>query len=319
MKLKFGLINTYKQVDNIELLSDAICFHGDNLDDRGDLSLETLNQKAIKLLNIKYDEDDFRVKIKDMDSLSYEEYLLFFKSLSYENIIIESTTLGFVEILYLLKGIKLNSNIKNIQIIYFEPQEYKFKNNSITTYNDFQLSDRFKTFPPIPGFSIIADIYDDEEGKDEEDEEHPKIDLIAFLGFEKNRLGQIFSSDDGATYKKFIPIIPLPGFNPGWENITINNHLKFFKSKYNFQSLEFTSANDPYNAYKQLEKISKTSSNFRVAPIGTKPNSIGCAIFMINSEDIPDINYGILYDFPVKSKFRSKGIGKVHIYNIIKE
>ena len=318
MKLKFGLINTYVELNSIELLNNSVCFHGDNLDDRGNLSLETLNKKAIKLFNIKYDEEDFRVKIKDMDSLSYQEYLIFFESLAYENIIIESTTLGFVEILYLLKGIKLNDKIKNIQIIYFEPKEYKFKNNSITTYNDFELSDRFKTFPPIPGFSIIADIYNEEELYDGE-QEQAKIDLIAFLGFEKNRLGQIFSSDDGATYNKFIPIIPLPGFNPGWENITINNHLKFFKSKYNFQSLEFTSANDPYNAYQQLEKISKTSNNFRVAPIGTKPNSIGCAIFMINNEDIPDINYGILYDFPVKSKFRSKGIGKIHIYNIIKD
>jgi len=71
---------------------------------------------------------------------------------------------------------------------------------------------------------------------------------------------------------------------------------------------------------KLLEKIAATGKSFRVAPIGTKPNAIGCAVFLVNNEDSENgTNYGALYDFPVKSQNRSRGIGKVHVYNLIKQ
>jgi hypothetical protein len=190
-----------------------------------------------------------------------------------------------------------------VQILYIEPKEYKFHDSSITTYDEFSLSDKFLQYPPLPGYTINSELED--------------IDLIAFLGFEKTRLGQIFAQEE-TIYQNFTPVIPLPGFLPGWENRSINNHLKFFSPKYSFSEIKYVAANNPYQAYTLLEKISSSRKNFRIAPIGTKPNAIGCAIFLVNHVD-KEKNYGALYDFPSKSKKRSLGIGQIHIYNIYKE
>jgi len=110
----------------------------------------------------------------------------------------------------------------------------------------------------------------------------------------------------------------LPGFNPGWENRTISSHLKFFSSKYVFERLEYVSANNPYQAYKILQEFSKTRSRFRIAPIGTKPNAIGCAIFLLNNDVDNNIDSGVLFDFPIKIKQRSNGIGNINIYTLKK-
>ena len=170
----------------------------------------------------------------------------------------------------------------------------------VTTYDEFSLSDKFQQYPPLPGYTINAEL--------------ENVDLIAFLGFEKTRLGQIFAQEE-TIYQNFTPVIPLPGFLPGWENRSINNHLKFFSPKYSFSDLKYVSANNPYQAYTLLVKIANSQKKFRLAPIGTKPNAIGCAVFLVNYKDE---NFGVLYDFPIKSKKRSNGIGKIHIYNLYK-
>lgn len=302
MKIEFTNISSYSSIEEVVLShSHILALHGTPIDERGEAALQILQQFNIDMLYLKYNESKFNFTA-DTTSYTIKDFYTFIHSYDKENIIIEATTLSFAEVLYVLSAALKNETIKNIQILYIEPKEYKFKNSSITTHDEFELSEKFQQFPPLPGFTINA--------------EHKNVELIAFLGFEKNRLGQIFTLDE-TTYTKFTPIIPLPGFLPGWENRTIDNHLKFFTPKYFFTELKYVSANNPYQSYKLLDKLSQTKENFRVAPIGTKPNAIGCAVFLVNNED-QDNNYGALFDFPVKTPKRSNGIGKSHIYNLKK-
>ena len=293
---------------------NTLCFHGETLDERGDKALE-LNINNL-LCNFKYNDDDFTITI-DEQLYEIETYSEFFINWNINTVIIEATTLNVIDILFILKAIKKISTILEIQILYIEPKEYNFKKSTLTEYDDFHLSSKFKNFPPVPGYTIVTRPYD--EDKDEEDEDEDNTELIAFLGFERTRLGQIFNADDGGTYSKFTPIIPLPGFKPGWENRTISSHLKFFSSSYNFDKLLYVSGNNPFHAYNILEIFSKTRKKFRIAPIGTKPNAIGCVLFLLNNEDRENCSSGVLFDFPTKTKKRSTGIGKIHIYYIGKE
>lgn len=281
--------------------SNILALHSSAIDERGEAALQVLQKFNSDMHYLKYDESKYNFMI-DTSSSSIIDFYNFIIDFDKENIVIEATTLSFAEVLYILSAVLKNTTIKNLQILYIEPKEYKFKNSSITTHDEFELSEKFQQFPPLPGFTINA--------------EHKDVELIAFLGFEKNRLGQIFTLDE-TTYAKFTPIIPLPGFLPGWENRTIDNHLKFFSPRYFFTELKYVSANNPYQAYKLLDKLAKTKENFRVAPIGTKPNAIGVAVFLVNNES-QDNNYGALFDFPVKTPKRSNGIGKCHIYNLRK-
>ncbi|MCB4778678.1 MAG: hypothetical protein LGB53_03490 [Sulfurovum sp.] len=304
---KFKNIETYINPDEVSLKTNHVAYHGDyTLDDRGRFVESLFDQKGIKnKVYLKYDEIDFSFQDKEKKFKKNELTEKLLGKYKYPSIIIDATTLSFAEILYILSDTNKMETIQHVQILYVEPSEYKFLNSSVTTYDEFSLSDKLQQFPPLPGFTINTEL--------------EKVELVAFLGFEKQRLGQIFSTEE-VIYENFIPIIPLPGFSAGWENRTINNHLKFFDPRYFFSEIKYVSANNPYQSLKLLEKIAETGKSFRVAPIGTKPNAIGCAVFLVNNEASgEDSNYGALYDFPVKSKQRSTGIGKIHIYNLIKE
>jgi len=128
-----------------------------------------------------------------------------------------------------------------------------------------------------------------------------KAILISFLGFENNRLGRIMESDDGARYKRYIPILGLPAFNPSWENISLRRHHQELK---NIRDVKFAPANNPYETYQVLDNIYKNNFNetLFLAPIGTKPHGIGAIIFLINKQE-----EGI-------KKNRTGGIGTIYEY-----
>ena len=322
MKYEFKSIKIFNNDENIPIANQTICFHGDVFDDRG-LKARELNSEN-QYVYIKYNDEQFNLKINNESfDVRDENYIhkISTISLNQQIIIIDTTTLNIVDILYILKALKHNHTVQKIQMLYVEPKEYSFKNNSVSQFDDFTLSSAFKEFPPVPGFTIMTYAREEYDELDEEDEgiEREEVELIAFLGFEKARLGHIFRADDGATYHKFTPVIPLPGFRPGWENRTLDNHLKFFAPQFRTSQIEYVSANNPYQSYKLLKDFSRTRKKFRIAPIGTKPNSIGCAIFLINNEDNDDVNSGLLFDFPVKLEKRSKGIGKINLYTLYKE
>ena len=279
--------------------NQLVFFGNTELDERGEKAFEIVS-KINESIQLEYNPLEFSFTMNSK-IVPYRDFMKHIESIDTNSILIEATTLSFAEILYILDAANQNDTVRKIQILYIEPKEYKFHNSSVTTYDEFSLSDKFQQYPPLPGYTINAEL--------------DNIDLVAFLGFEKTRLGQIFAQEE-TIYQNFTPVIPLPGFLPGWENRSINNHLKFFSPKYSFSDLKYVSANNPYQAYTLLVKIANSQKKFRLAPIGTKPNAIGCAVFSVNYKDE---NFGVLYDFPIKSKKRSNGIGKIHIYNLYKQ
>ena len=66
-----------------------------------------------------------------------------------------------------------------------------------------------------------------------------------------------------------------------------------------------------------MGKINKNSNDKQlvIAPIGTKPHSIGAIVFMVNSY-YKNKKVGVIYDFPIKKENRTDGIGLIHEYTI---
>lgn len=310
MSLNFKNIKLFEKSEFEILDKDCVCFCGESLDDRGEFILNQLSKQSIECIKVSYNEEDFLFNISGIEyevgdiEGNIKEY---FQNFSNKTILIESTTLNVVEVLYICDILNSNNIIADIKIIYAEPFEYKLKKTSFSNYGDFDLSKKFKSFPPIPGYTKLFDSND--------------LNLVAFLGFERPRLGQIFSYEDDIKYNSFIPIIPLPAYKPGWENITLNNHMTFFNESYSFEDIRYISANNAFQAYEVLIKLSKTNKLLTIAPIGTKPNSIGCIVFLINTKNDLLVNTRLIYDFPEKVKKRSTGVGIIHLYslNIIPE
>lgn len=309
MGLNVTKIIEYDTFDEYKIeFKDFILLHGEALDERG---LETINFLKLKTENIikldyDYDQNAFIVndnaifQSRKFENLMLDEIIKKFKS---KNIIIEATTLGFSEILMVLFFINLKYKFFKIEIIYVEPKEYLLKGGTKIKKGNFHLTSIPNNFKYVQPFSLILDNLS------------KKSELIAFLGFENSRLGRIVNDNDNSKkYASFVPILALPGFTPGWENISLSRHVDLIKD---FKGLTYTPANNPYETVKVLSNIIDNSSleNFVIAPIGTKPCSLGAMIFVINfKESKGDI--GIIYDFPKKKKDRTIGVGIIHKYSI---
>ena len=297
MKLKFIEMKTFAKISDV-YLEQSLFFHGHDLDDRGEAALELSSSFSLDNIKLQFDEAKSLMYINDKPFNARIEFIKEIKTIIAEKAIIEATTLGFAEILLLLNALMENSRIKTIKILYIEPKEYTRKKNKLYNYHDFELTDKFENFKAVPGFTF---------------EQKGPVEIVAFLGFERTRLGQLLQSTE-IEFNKLTPIIPLPAFVLGWENRTINNHLYYFTPQYSFQKLYYAGANNPYQAYLLLNKFSIPKTPLRIAPIGTKPNAIGCAIFLVNNKESLAID--VIYDYPKKSSDRTYGVGDINLYTL---
>ncbi len=311
MKLDIKRIKNYNSFQEIvldESFENYIFFHGkEDLDNRCKESTTFFNSKIKNNYRVLYHEDKFTISI--FSGLECNEFKIhtldkyFIETLTGYIFVLDTTSLGFAEILLLLNCLSNKKNIE-IKLYYVEPNEYTIKLNSSIFKYEFDLSQGFSKFKKIPPFSLFIDSSSSQKAK-----------LITLLGFDNDRLSRIIEDDDGARYDEFEHIIALPAFKPSWENISLQRHHQELKG---FQNLEFSPANNPYETYRVLENIQRNSNgkSIVVAPIGTKPHAIGAIIFLINSKLKGD-KVGLIYDFPIKKENRTDGVGNIHEYIII--
>lgn len=305
-------ITNLKKYDGFEFIStedliseDIVFFYGSDTLDNRCIESTTYFKKYIKnFFKLIYNEDKFILNLsKKEEKIDYKLIDFgkeFIKKLEFNTFILDTTSLGFAEILLLVHFISEKENV-TIKLYYVEPNEYKLKNEKSMFKNEFDLSEGFNSFKKIPPYSLLIDSSSSSKAK-----------LVSLLGFENDRLSRILEDDDGARYDEFIHIVALPAFSPGWENISLHRHSRELK---NAKNIEFSPANNPYETYRVLEKIQKNSKNKNlvIAPIGTKPHAIGAIIFLINSRLNKD-KVGIIYDFPIKKENRTDGVGIIHEY-----
>jgi len=304
MSLEVTNISSYETLNSLVIEKKAILFYGETLDNRSQDILDFFSERTEKEQKILYNEETFKVQINDKTYRNIEFENKYIKNLIYDLYYLDATSLGFAELLLILHNLnRLHKNKnKKIKIIYAEPKEYKRGENK-EFQDEFDLTTSSGKFQKIPPYSLLIDSTSSE-----------KAILIPFLGFENNRLGRILESDDGARYEKYIPILALPAFEAGWENISLRRHYEELK---NTNSIRFSPANNPYEMNKVLDRIYKNerNKNLVLAPIGTKPHAIGAIIFLINKEE-KNIRIGLTYDFPKKKDNRTDGIGNIYEYTL---
>src|SRR5437660_872589 len=76
----------------------GIAFHGAVLDDRGDAAVRLLAQNAANSVTLRYDPATFQVEIGN-DRVNADSFREAIRPLMVQPLVLEATTLGFVEIL----------------------------------------------------------------------------------------------------------------------------------------------------------------------------------------------------------------------------
>ena len=312
MGIEIKCIKTYNKITELTPSTDnSIYFYGQLLDSRSKISHEYFKNNVKDICEVLYHEKEFSISITStfdfkLDRTNIKNHTIgndLITKLHHKNIYLDATSLGFAEILLLLHNINIYLQNTNVKIVYAEPLEYKLKKQADTFNTEFDLTSRSNDFMKIPPYSLLIDSVSS-----------TKAELIVFLGFENDRLGRIIEHDEKAKYKKYTPVLAVPAFVPGWENISLRRH---YLELNNFNNIQFAPANNPYEVNEVLINIQQNSKfeNIVIAPIGTKPHSIGAIIFLINSKEIGR-KVGIVYDFPEKKENRTDGVGKIHEYSL---
>lgn len=189
---------------------------------------------------------------------------------------------------------------KRVWVVYAEPLAYRV-HPSPASPSVFHLSDSVSVPSPLPGFVTIASRPDEDEAL-----------FVPFLGFEGMRVRQIAFQLD--PLPRAIPVIGVPGFQPQFPLYTVSCNREFLEDTRSYSEVRYVKASCPFAAHQALEDVSLEfpGKYLYVAPVGTKPHALGVVLYAIANPS----GVEILYDHPVRSPGRTKGLGRVHIYRV---
>jgi hypothetical protein len=280
-------------LSELEMSADAVLFHGEAIDDRGELAVSSIGQSGLRV-RVLYDAEKMNLSFDDStEDADNAEALL--EGYDLEKIVLEATSLGFAEMFSVVNAL-FRRKASCVQIVYAEPVSYK---RSIEA-DQFALSEIIQGYRPIP--HSIIDLTSDELESG-----------VFFLGFESERLDRALEEHQMISSKDIKVVFGLPAFHPGWELNSIIPHLPRLE-EHNLQ-IAYCSANDPEAAFECLEKTRNSlgvGKRMFVAPIGTKPCGIAAAVFAsVYPEQV-----GILFDHPRKKAKRSEGASLWHRFTI---
>jgi hypothetical protein len=219
-----------------------------------------------------------------------------------KNILIDCTTLGVVEIIFILRAAR-REKVRDLSLLYAEPGEYtREEKEGLATATRFSLT-RDRQFSAVHGVSLDLSLY-------------PKGQAIFFLGYEEDRLAMLLTQQENLAQFERYAIFGVPAFEAGWELNSFANHASSITSKA-FQ-VHYAGANSVSDSYQKIEEIysRKTSPEIPtvIAPIGTKPHAIATALFLCEKSAHGET--ALIYDHPQKRDGRSRKLRRWHLYEV---
>ena len=133
--------------------------------------------------------------------------------------------------------------------------------------------------------------------------------LIPFLGFEEQRLNNIIGDKQ---YYAICPIIGFPSDEPFWQFEALRNNMYDIKTNNATSSIRKCRAYSVFDVYSEINNIKKAyrEQDIVIAPIGSRPHTMGCTLFAIANK------CKILYDYVIEENVRTIGLRDVIVYHL---
>ena len=273
---------------------------GEPLDERGTAAVAFISSNSNTVVSARYDPDGFYIDI-DGKVRNAERTAELLENWRGKRIVLETTTLGFVEVFLCSKAL-IDLKVTSFYMVYVEPKEYTtVAGGRLLDKRHFDLSEEVPGFKGIPGATLVTT-------------ERTAQRTAFFLGFEERRLDVALVSQ-GFRPSEVAVIFGVPAFTPGWEMHSFANNIRVIQDHGLSGGIHFCGAENPASAYDTLESLYDALSfkeRLIVGPLGTKPNGIGAALFAASHSEV-----GLLYDHPRKSRRRTSEIARWHIYEIV--
>ena len=210
--------------------------------------------------------------------------------ISNKRVLLDLSGLSHVLIMFLTKQLLKYLSPQLLFAAYIRPNDYNVESDDI----GYQLSQRIGAVSAVPGFSK---------------RESERQTLCAFLGFEGVRLKGVLETVN--TFSKLIPIVAFPSGNPHWYNITMLNSMNILQSEGKNLSVYKCYSESVFEAIDLLNKTIPKEESVVLAPLGTRPHSMACAIF-----SCLNTSARIVYDFAVENEHRAIGVSDITIYHL---
>lgn len=207
-----------------------------------------------------------------------------------KNILLDMSSLDNVLIMFLTKQLLSKVTPKSLFASYIRPEKYISESGNI----GYELCQQIGAVDAVPSFTK---------------REAENQTLCAFLGFEGVRLNGILEAVH--SFEKLIPIVAFPSGTPQWYNVTMWNSMDILQSEGKNLSVYKCFSESVFEAVNLLNHIIAQDETVVLAPLGTRPHSMACAIFACHHEATR-----ILYDFVVESNHRAIGIADITIYHL---
>lgn len=301
--MKFIRQDVVTEAEAAEVGRFDVAFYGrDDLDDRSRHSADLVRAVARRSYQVRYEPSRFtlsidgrRFKVDDLEDV--------FREFRAQSLVLDATTLEFPEILYLLSAYRKQPKRPRCGFFYVEPQRYRQRpeNMEVVPGNAFDLSEGFLGNLQLPPFTRMLS------------DQH-KAHLVAFLGFEGDRLMRVLDADDGHFYQRVSIVFGIPPFQPSWDLHALMANSSLLERPNT--SVLYCGANNPRAAYALLRDAhdgmtAGPINRLSVAPFGTKPMALGAALFRLEHDILTP-----LYDHPVRKPNRTFGIHRRHWYEI---
>jgi hypothetical protein len=187
----------------------------------------------------------------------------------------------------------------DIRVVYVEPTDYT-QSAAPTEGEIFDLSEKIKGIAPLPGFASFRIAPEDD------------FYLVALLGFEGTRFAYMLEMVQPVG-DQVIPLVGVPGFRPEYPFYAYHGNQSALIETRGWAKVRFVTANCPFRMFDTLERIEQeVSVPIKVAPIGTKPHSLGAVLYAIaRGGDVE-----LVYDHPVRTAKRTKGASRALVYHV---
>ncbi len=280
-----------------------VAFYGrDDLDDRSRHSAALARSAARRSYQVRYEPSRFTLTIGECE-FKVDALEDVFRRFRAQSLVLDATTLEFPEILYLLSAYRMQPKRPRCGFFYVEPEGYRQRpeNMEVVPGNAFDLSEAFLGNLQLPPFTRMLS------------DQH-KAHLVAFLGFEGDRLMRVLDADDGHFYQRVSIVFGIPPFQPSWDLHALMANSSLLERPNT--TVMYCGANNPRAAYELLRNahdgmMAGPINRLSVAPFGTKPMALGAALFRLEHDVLTP-----LYDHPVRKANRTYGVHRRHWYEI---
>lgn len=286
-----------------------IALVGPTIDERGKVSTHYMSEQVKDVITVNYNPSEITIefsgRIIDKDEVENE-----LKFIIGQRLIVDTTTMGVAELLILLQALK-NLKISKVWLLYIEPINYRRKSafsvtggpddNGFLHRRDFELSDIGRSYIGIPGHALAMSSISNQR-------------VIFLCGFEYERVDQAIENLYVLTNNCYC-VFGVPAFSAGWEMDAFANHIDVLSNR-GIRDVQFCGSTNPLAVYELLERHYKSlddNTPLFVAPLATKPMSIGACLFLI---DKPKHRVAALYDHPTKKVGRANEVANWNLFEV---